>query len=76
MGHGQWVDANLLGELPLVEPGVSELTDQLIDLGLVATTVRTLDVMHPAMSRGSHRIGNHGVHRTPRCARQLAGSCE
>ena len=62
--HGQWVDADLLGELPLVEPGVPELTDQLIDLGLVATPARALDVMHPSPSPDLHRIGNHGVHRT------------
>lgn len=62
--HGQWVDANLLGELPLVEPGVPELTNELIDLGLVAAPARTLDVMHPSPSPGLHQIGNHGVHRT------------
>ena len=62
--HGQWVDANLLGELPLVEPGVPELTNELIDLGLVAAPTRTLDVMHPSPSPDLHRIGNHGVHRT------------
>jgi hypothetical protein len=38
--HGQWVDANLSGELPLVEPGVPELTNEFIDLGLVATPAR------------------------------------
>ena len=62
--HAQWVDANLLGELPLVEPGVPELTNELIDLGLVATPARALDVMHPSLSLGSKQIGNHGVHRT------------
>ena len=58
------MDANLLGELPLVEPGVPELTNELIDLGLIATPARALDVMHPSLSPGLHRIGNHGVHRT------------
>jgi hypothetical protein len=58
------VDANLLGELPLVEPGVPELTHQLIDLGLVTTPATALDVMHPSLSPGSKQIGNHGVHRT------------
>ena len=62
--HGQWVEANPLGELPLVEPGVPELTNELIDLGLIATPARALDVMHPSPSPGLHRIGNHGVHRT------------
>ena len=62
--HGQRVDANLLGELPLVEPGVPELTHQLIDLGLVTTPATALDVMHPSLSPGSKQIGNHGVHRT------------
>ena len=62
--HGQRVDADLLGELPLVEPGVPELTNELIDLGLVATPARALDVMHPSLSPGSKQIGNHGVHRT------------
>lgn len=62
--HGQWVDANLLGELPLVEPGVPELTNELIDLGLVAAPARTLDVMHPSLSPGSKQIGNYGIHRT------------
>ena len=62
--HGQRVDANLLGELPLVEPAVPELTNELIDLGLIATPARALDVMHPSLSPGLHRIGNHGVHRT------------
>ena len=62
--HGQWVDANLLGELPLVEPGVPELTNELIDLGLVAAPARALDVMHPSPSPGLHRIGNHVDHRT------------
>jgi hypothetical protein len=61
---GWWVCADLLGKLPLVEPGVPELTDQLIDLGLVATPARALDVMHPSLSPGSKQIGNHGVHRT------------
>jgi hypothetical protein len=36
----------------------------LIDLGLVATPARALDVMHPSQSPDLHRIGNHGVHRT------------
>jgi hypothetical protein len=58
------VNANLLGELPLVEPGVPELTNELIDLGLVATPARALDVMHPSLSPGSKQIGNHGIHRT------------
>ena len=62
--HGQWVDADLLGELPLVEPRVPELTNELIDLGLVAAPARALDVMHPSLSPGSNQIGNHGVHRT------------
>ena len=62
--HGQWVDADLLGKLPLVEPGVPELTNELIDLGLIATPARALDVMHPSLSPGSKQIGNHGVHRT------------
>jgi hypothetical protein len=62
--HGQWVNANSLGELPLVEPGVPELTNELIDLGLIATPARALDVMHPSLSPGSKQIGNHGVHRT------------
>jgi hypothetical protein len=62
--HGQWVDTDLLGKLLMVEPRVPELPDQLIDLGLVATAARTLDVVHPALSRGTHRIENHGVHRT------------
>ena len=53
-----------MGELPLVEPGVPELTNELIDLGLIATPARALDVMHPSPSPGLHRIGNHGVHRT------------
>ncbi len=68
-GYGQWVDANLLGELPLVEPGVPELTHQLIDLGLVTTPATALDVMHPSLSPGSKQIGNHGVHRTLTCSR-------
>jgi hypothetical protein len=58
------VDADLLGELPLVEPRVPELTNELIDLGLVAAPARALDVMHPSPSPGSKQIGNHGVHRT------------
>jgi hypothetical protein len=58
------VDADLLGELSLVEPGVPELTNELIDLGLVATPARALDVMHPSPSPGSKQFGNHGVHRT------------
>ena len=58
------MDADLLSELPLVEPGVPELTNELIDLGLVATPARALDVMHPSLSPGSKQIGNHGVHRT------------
>jgi hypothetical protein len=62
--HGQWVDADLLGELPLVEPRVPELTNELIDLGLVAAPARALDVMHPSLSPDSEQIGNHGVHRT------------
>jgi hypothetical protein len=62
--HGQWVDANLLGEIPLVEPGVPELTNELIDLGFIATPAGTLDVLHPSLSPGSKQIGNHGVHRT------------
>jgi hypothetical protein len=62
--HGQWVDADLLGELSLVEPGVPELTNELIDLGLIATPARALDVMHPSPSPGSKQFGNHGVHRT------------
>ena len=48
----------------MVEPRVPELPDQLIDLGLVTTAARTLDVVHPAQSPGSDRIGNHGDHRT------------
>ena len=62
--HGQWVDADLLGELPLVEPRVPELTNELIDLGLVAAPARALDVMHSSLSPDSEQIGNHGVHRT------------
>ncbi len=62
--HGQRVDADLLGELSLVEPGVPELTNELIDLGFIATPARALDVMHPSLSPGSKQIGNHGVHRT------------
>jgi len=62
--HGQWVDADLLGELPLVEPRVPELTNELIDLGLVAAPAGALDVMHPSLSLDSEQIGNHGVHRT------------
>jgi hypothetical protein len=58
------VDADLLGELPLVEPRVPELTNELIDLGLVAAPARALDVMHPSLSPDSEQIGNHGVHRT------------
>jgi hypothetical protein len=53
-----------LGELPLVEPRVPELTNELIDLGLVAAPARALDVMHPSLSPDSEQIGNHGVHRT------------
>jgi hypothetical protein len=53
-----------LGKLPILEPRLPELPDQLIDLGLVATAARTLDVVHPAPSRGSDRIGNHGDYRT------------
>jgi hypothetical protein len=64
MGHGRWVATNLLGELPLVEPGVPELSNELIDLGLVATPARALDVMHPSLSLGTKQVGNHGVHRT------------
>jgi hypothetical protein len=48
----------------MVEPRLPELPDQLIDLGLVATAARALDVVHPAQSPGSHQIGNHGDHRT------------
>jgi len=48
----------------LKPPRVPELTDQLIDLGSVATAARTLDVEHSALSPGSDRIGNHGVRRT------------
>ncbi len=62
--HGQRVDADLWSELPLVEPGVPELTNELIDLGLIAAPARALDVMHPSPSPDLHRIGNHGVHRT------------
>ena len=58
------MDADLLGELPLVEPRVPELTNELIDLGLVAAPARTLDVMHPSLSPGSKQIGNYGIHRT------------
>ena len=58
------MDADLLGELPLVEPRVPELTNELIDLGLVAAPARALDVMHPSLSPDSEQIGNHGVHRT------------
>ncbi len=58
------MNADLLGELPLVEPRVPELTNELIDLGLIATPARALDVMHPSLSPGSKQIGNHGVHRT------------
>ncbi len=47
-----------------VEPGVPELTNELIDLGLVAAPARALDVMHPSPSPDSEQIGNHGVHRT------------
>ena len=57
------MDANRLGELSLVEPGVPELQNELIDLGLVATPARALDVIHPSLSPGSKQIGNHGVHR-------------
>lgn len=48
----------------MVEPRLPELPDQLIDLGLVATATRALDVAHPSPSPGSHQIGNHGDHRT------------
>jgi hypothetical protein len=58
------VDADLLGELPLVEPGVPELTNELIHLGFIAAPARALDVMHPSLSPDSEQIGNHGVHRT------------
>ena len=57
------MDADLLGELPLVEPGVPELTNELIDLGLIATPARALDVIYPSPSPDSKQIGNHGVHR-------------
>ena len=53
-----------MGELPLVEPRVPELTNELIDLGLVAAPARALDVMHSSLSPDSEQIGNHGVHRT------------
>ena len=61
----------------MVEPGVPELTNELIDLGLIATPARALDVMHPSLSPGLRRIGNHGVHRTltllthPACWRRI-----
>jgi hypothetical protein len=49
--------------IPFLTP-FPELPDQLIDFGLVATAARRLDVVHPAPSPDSHRIGNHGDHRT------------
>ncbi len=55
--HGQWVDADLLGKLPPVEPGVPELTDQLIDLGLIAPSARALVVMHPSPSLVQFGLG-------------------
>jgi hypothetical protein len=63
-GHGQRVNADFLGELPLVEPGVPELTNDLIDLGLIATPPRALDVRYPSRSPNSEQIGNHVDHRT------------
>jgi hypothetical protein len=64
--HGQWVDTDLLTKLPMVEPRVPELPDQLIDLGSVATAARALDIMHPALSPGSDRIENQRDYRTLR----------
>ncbi len=56
--------ADLLSELPLVEPGVREIKNELIHLGLVATLSRVLDVMNLSLSPGSKQIGNDEVHRT------------
>ena len=48
----------------LVEPRDPKLPDQLIDLRLVATATRELDIAHPARSPGSHRIGKYRDHHT------------
>jgi hypothetical protein len=62
--HGQRMDANLLGEILLVEPRAPALTNELINLWLIAMPATTLDVMHHTPSPNLHRVGNHGVHRT------------